>query len=406
MQENSCDCRNNKIQNIKEAIHLNKYAIKGGSVWTMAKGNIENGVVLVEGKKIVKVGNEKTKIPAGYTVIDATGKIVLPGLIDAHSHLSLFGDPSIWATGDGNEKSGAIQAKLRGIDSLNPEDPAIPVVREGGFTAVYTGPGSSNLIGGTGFVMKLKGRTAEEMIIPGTEGMKMALGENPKRNYEGKTNGTRMGNAAVLRDALFKAVTYMNKIEQAKADGKPAPDKDMNSEALIPVLKREMKARIHAHRADDIMTAIRIAEEFNLDYIIEHCTEGYKIADILAAKKVKATVGPLNMGHSKHELWNVSWKNPAVLAEAGVMVALQQDTSAHTILLPIMAGYAVKEGMKYDDALRGITIIPAEMLGVGDCMGSLEEGKDADITIFTGDPLSNFSKCVFTMIDGEIVHQI
>jgi imidazolonepropionase-like amidohydrolase len=154
------------------------------------------------------------------------------------------------------------------------------------------------------------------------------------------------------------------------------------------------------------MTAIRIAEEFNLDYIIEHCTEGYKIADILAAKKVKATVGPLNMGHSKHELWNVSWKNPAVLAEAGVMVALQQDTSAHTILLPIMAGYAVKEGMKYEDALRGITIIPAEMLGVGDRMGSLEEGKDADITIFTGDPLSNFSKCVFTMIDGEIVHQI
>lgn len=385
---------------------MNKYAIIGGSVWTITNGNIEKGVVLVEGNKIVKIGDEKTKIPAGYTVIDARGKVVLPGFIDAHSHLSLFGDPSIWATSDGNEKSGAIQAKLRGIDSLNPADPAISVVREGGFTAVYTGPGSSNLIGGTGFVMKLKGRTAEEMMIPGTEGMKMALGENPKRNYEGKTNGTRMGNAAVLREALIKATDYMNKVERAKEEGKPAPDRDLNSEALIPVLKGKMKARIHAHRADDIMTAIRISEEFNLDYMIEHCTEGYKIADILAEKKVRAIVGPLNMGHSKQELWEVSWKNPAILVEAGVTVALQMDTSAHTIFLPIMAGIAVKEGMKYEDALKGMTIVPAQILGLGDRMGSLEVGKDADITIFTGDPLSNFSKCIFTMIDGEIVHQV
>ncbi|MCE5196055.1 MAG: amidohydrolase [Negativicutes bacterium] len=383
-----------------------KYAIQGGSVWTITHGKIENGVVLVEDTKIVQVGDAGTKIPADYTVIDATGKIVLPGFIDAHTHLSLFGDPSVWAAGDGNEKSGAIQARLRGIDSLNPQDPAIPVVREGGFTAVYTGPGSSNLIGGTGFVMKLRGRSVEEMVIPGTEGMKMALGENPKRNYEGKSNGTRMGNAAVLRDALMKATDYMRKVETAKAEGKPAPDHDLNSEALIPVLKRQMKARIHAHRADDILTAIRIAEEFNLDYIIEHCTEGYKIADILAAKHVRATVGPLNMGHSKQELWEVSWTNPAVLAEAGVMVALQNDTAANTRYLPIMAGIAVREGMKYDDALRGMTIIPAEMLGVGERMGSLEVGKDADIVIFTGDPLSNLSKCCFTMIDGEIYHQI
>ncbi|HZW50179.1 MAG TPA: amidohydrolase [Bacillota bacterium] len=385
---------------------MGKYAIKGGSVWTITNGKIENGVVLVKDKKIFKVGGANTKIPADYTVIDATGKIVLPGLIDAHTHLSLFGDPSVWATGDGNEKSGVIQARLRGIDSLNPQDPAIPVVREGGFTAVYTGPGSSNLIGGTGFVMKLRGRSAEEMVIPGTEGMKMALGENPKRNYEGKTNGTRMGNAAVLRDALMKAADYMRKIETAKTEGKPAPDHDLNSEALIPVLKRQMKARIHAHRADDILTAIRISEEFNLDYIIEHCTEGYKIADILAEKHVKATVGPLNMGHSKQELWEVSWANPAVLAEAGVMVALQNDTTANTRYLPIMAGIAVREGMKYDDAIRGMTIVPAEMLGVGDRMGSLEVGKDADIAIFTGDPLSNLSRCCFTMIDGVIYHQI
>lgn len=382
---------------------MGKYAIKG-NVWTITQGNYENGVVLIEDAKIKQVGPADLAIPQDYTVIDATGKVVLPGLIDPHSHLSLFGDPSVWATGDGNEKSGAIQAKLRGMDSLNPQDPAIPVVREGGFTAVYTGPGSSNLIGGTGFVMKLRGRTAEEMVIPGSEGMKMALGENPKRNYEGKTNGTRMGNAGVLREALFKAQDYMNACERADAEGKPRPNKDLNSEALIPVLKGKMTARIHAHRADDIMTAIRIAEEFNIDYIIEHCTEGYKIADILAAKKVRATVGPLNMGHSKQELWDVSWKNPAVLAEAGVQVSLQMDTSAHTIYLPIMAGIAVKEGMKYEDALKGITIIAAEQLGVAHRMGSIEAGKDADIAIFSGDPLSNFSKCVFTMIDGEIYH--
>lgn len=381
---------------------MGKYAIKGGSVWTMAGDNINEGVVLVDDGKIAGVGAADLAIPEGYEVIDATGKVVIPGLIDPHSHLSLFGDPSVWATSDGNEKSGAIQAKLRGMDSLNPQDPAIKVVREGGFTAVYTGPGSSNLIGGTGFVMKLRGSTAEEMVIPGTEGMKMALGENPKRNYEGKTNGTRMGNAAVLREALYKAQDYMNAKERAEAEGKPLPNKDLNSEALIPVLKGEMSARIHAHRADDIMTAIRISEEFGLDYIIEHCTEGYKIPEVLAAKKVRATVGPLNMGHSKQELWDVSWKNPAVLAEAGVQVSLQMDTSAHTIYLPIMAGIAVKEGMKHKDAMRGITIVAAEMLGVADRMGSIEVGKDADIAIFSGDPLSNFSKCQFTMIDGVV----
>lgn len=385
------------------------YAIVGGQVMTITQGTIENGVVLVKEGKIEALGVD-LPIPDGYEIIDARGQVVMPGLIDAHSHISLFGEPSVPATADGNEMTNPITAQIRGIDALNPFDPAIPVVREAGFTTLYTGPGSANLVGGTGLAIKLRGRTAEEMAIPGTEAMKMALGENPKRVYgeQKKAPSTRMGVAAVLREALVQAQNYLDKIERAKAeagDGQPKlPDRDLKLEALGQVLKRELKARIHCHRADDMITAIRIAEEFNLDYSLEHATEGYKIADILAEKGVVCVVGPLLMGPSKHELWEVKLENPGILVKAGVRVVLQADTSSGTRWLPMHAGLAIKHGMPEEEAFKAVTIYSAELMGVSDRVGSLEVGKDADIAIFDGHPFCNMTRCVLTMIDGVIYH--
>ena len=387
-------------------------AIVGGKVYTITGGVIEEGVVLVDGGKIAAVGKD-LKVPEGAQVIDAKGKVVTPGLIDAHSHLAVFGEPSVWANADGNETSDPVTPHIRGIDSLNPQDPAIPDVVAGGVTAVYTGPGSANIIGGTGFVMKLRGRTAEEMVIPGTEGMKMALGENPKRVYgesQKRAPKTRMGNAAVLREALVKAQNYLDKVEKAKekaAKGENAspPDRDLKMEALAKVLKGEMVARIHAHRADDIMTAIRILEEFNIKYVIEHCTEGYKIADILGAKKVKATIGPLLMSRGKMEIIDTTLNNPGILAKAGVKVAIQCDTSSNTKWLALHAGLAVREGMDPDEGLRAITINPAEIIGVSDRMGSIEPGKDADLVVWSGHPFCTMTVAEKVFIDGQLVHE-
>ncbi len=386
-------------------------AILNGKVITITKGVIEEGTLLVEEGKIKGVGKD-LEIPKEAKVIDAKGKIVTPGLIDSHSHLAIFGEPSVWANADGNEVSDPITPQLRGIDALNPEDPAIPDVITGGVTTVYTGPGSANLVGGTGFAMKLRGKTAEEMVIPGTEAMKMALGENPKRVYgdmQKRAPRTRMANASVLREALVKAQNYLNKIDEAKKKeeaGQEAkrPDRDLKLEALGKVLKREMKARIHAHRADDIMTALRIAEEFNLDYIIEHCTEGYKIVDVLATKNLRATVGPLLMSRSKMELLDVSLENPGVLAKAGIAVAIQCDTTKNTRWLATHAGIAVREGMPENLAFEGITIVPARILGIDHRVGSLEAGKDADFVIWSGHPFQTLSVAEKVFIEGDLVY--
>lgn len=387
-------------------------AIKGGKVVTITGGIIENSTVLMDGDKIVAVGRD-VSIPEGAEVIDAAGKWVTPGFIDAHSHVGLFGEPSVWANHDGNEMTDPVTPQLRGIDSLNPQDPAFADIISGGVTCVYTGPGSANIIGGTGVVVKLVGRTVDEMVIPGTEGMKMALGENPKRVYGEMKNqrpATRMGNAAVLREALVKAQEYIQKIERAQAEAKEGeapklPERDLKLEALAKVVKREMKARIHCHRADDILTAIRIAEEFNLDYVIEHCTEGYKIADILGAKGVRATVGPLLVPRAKMELEDVNLANPGILAKNGVKVAIQVDDSSGTRWLPLHAGLAVREGMDEEEAWKAITINAAEILGIADRVGSLEAGKDADVVIFDGHPMQTFTKCEKVFISGKLAYE-
>jgi imidazolonepropionase-like amidohydrolase len=385
-----------------------KLAITNGKLYTITQGVIEQGTVLCEDGKIIAVGTDVV-VPADAQIIDAQGKVVTPGLIDAHSHIGLFGEPSLPATADGNEKTGPMQSGLFGIDALNPADPAFPQVLAAGVTTVYTGPGSSNIIGGTGMAIKTLGRTVDEMLIPGSEGMKMALGENPKRNYGAinKMPGTRMGNAAVLREALISAQNYLDKMARAEAEGKAkSVDRDLKMEQLAKVLRREMKARIHCHRADDIMTAIRIAEEFNLDYVLEHATEGHKIPDILAEKQVRCVVGPLDMEPAKHELWDVRLDNPAILAKAGCKVAIQMDSSSATKYLPWMAGVAMREGLGEEEALRAITINPAEILGLDDRLGSIEVGKEADLAIFDGHPLCNFTTCQQVIMGGRLVFSI
>lgn len=377
-------------------------AIVNGKVYTVTQGVFEQGTVLIDGGKVVSCGPD-VEVPPGAEVIDAEGKVVTPGLIDSHSHLAVFGEPSVWATADGNETSDPNTAQVRGIDSLNPQDPAIPDVVAGGVTCVYTGPGSANIIGGTGFAMKLRGRTAEEMLIAGTEAMKMALGENPKRVYgdmQKKYPKTRMANAAVLRESLLKAKNYLEKIKKGNS-----VERDLKLEALGKVVAGEMKARIHAHRADDIMTAIRVLEEFGVDYIVEHCTEGFMIADILGAKRIRATVGPLLMGRGKMEIINTTLKNPGILAKAGVKVAIQCDTSSGTKWLALHAGLAVREGMCPREALRAITINAAEILGIADKVGSLESGKDADVVIWSGHPFHTTTVAEKVFIDGKLVHE-
>ncbi len=387
-------------------------AITNGKIFTITQGVIEKGTVLIEAGQIRAVGSE-VLIPKGTRIIDATDKYVFPGLIDAHSHLGLLGEPGVWANMDINEDTDPNTAHLRAIDAINPDDLAIADVRQAGVTTVYTGPGSANVIGGTGIAIKTYGLTPEEMLIPGTEGMKMALGENPKKvygEYQKKYPATRMGNAAVLREALVEASNYLVEIDYARKEAaneeKEAklPDRNLTNEALGRVLRREIKARIHCHRKDDILTAIRIAKEFNLDYVIEHCTEGHKIAEYLADHQVQATVGPLLMCREKMELNDVTLKNPGILAEAGVKVAIQVDGASDTKWLALHAGIAVREGMNEEEALRAITINAAEIIGAADRVGSLEVGKDGDVAIFSGHPFETMTVCERVLINGEVVY--
>lgn len=393
-------------------------AIKNGKILTITRGVIDGGTLLIEDGKIKAVGKD-VAVPAGAEVIDATGRWVTPGLIDAHTHVAIFGEPAVEATNDGNECTDPITPHVRALDAINPADPAIPDTLSAGVTAVWTGPGSGNVIGGTGVVIKLHGRTIDDMVVATARGtMKMALGENPKRVYgsQKKFPMTRMGNAAALREALVKARTYVDKFKKAeetaareskekKTKIQPDyPERDLRLEALAKVLSREYVCRIHCHRADDILTAIRIAEEFNLDFAIEHATEGWKIADLLAAKDVRCTVGPNDLTRVKMECENFNLANAGILARKGVNVSIQVDGFSNTRWLPVHAGMLVRYGLPEEEAMRALTINPARLLGVADRMGSLEPGKDADIAIFSGNPLSTLSRCEKVFINGVEVY--
>ncbi len=380
-------------------------AIKGGKLLTVTNGIIEKGNILIENGKITAVGAD-VAIPEGAEVICAEGCWVTPGLIDVHTHISTFAEPQPRPViHDGNETSSPNTCQIRGIDGLNPKDMAIEVARNAGFTTCYTGPGSANVLGGTGIAFKTKpGETVYDIVIPGTEMMKMAFGENPKNVYGSRhvLPNTRMGVAAVLREALFNAKAYSDAKLKAEKEGKEPPKPDFKLEALVPVVRGEMKCRIHAHRNDDIVTAVRIAKEFNLDFVIEHCTEGYMIKDFLKKENVTAVVGPLDMQPAKMEIWNATFDNPGILEKAGVNFCLTQDTSSFTKILPINIGIAIAHGLSHEYALKAVTINPAKVLGLEDRMGSLEAGKDADIAIFSGDPFCNYTLCRTTIIEGVV----
>lgn len=379
-------------------------AIKCRILNTITSGIIENAVLLIEDGKIKDFGTN-VQIPDNAQVYDATQHYVMPSLIDAHTHISTFSEPATrFGMIDGNEMSNPITPFIRAMDALNPFDFAVKRVRDAGFATVCTLPGSANIIGGTGIVFKLRGHTAEEMIIPGTEQMKMALGENPRGVYghEKKLPMTRMGVAGLWRQTLAEAKEYSDKLKEAETDPSKAPKFDFKLQSLVKVMRGEMKARIHCHRSDDIMTAIRVAEEFNLDYSLEHATEGYKIADVLGAKKATCVVGPLLMNPSKQELHEVSQETAGILCMAGVNVCLTADTGSGTAWLPGEIGIIIRNGLSEEDAFKSVTINPAKLLGVENMVGSIEIGKDADIAIFDGHPFSTMTLCRFNMIDGVV----
>ncbi len=385
-------------------------AIKGGKILTITKGTLEEGVILIEDGKIHSVG-KNVKIPKGAEVIDATGKVVMPGLVEAHCHIGIWEEMIGWAGSDGNEMTDPATPHMRAIDAIKAQadEGGLQKALEAGVTTAQVLPGSANVIGGTGVVIKTAPKTTiDDMTIRNPSGMKIAFGENPRRVYgveQKKMPSTRMGVAAILRDWLQKAQNYMEKKERFRDDPEKMPEKDIKLEALEPVLRGEIPLRAHAHRADDAVTAIRIAEEFGVEMSWEHATEGHRIAEWIAEKGVPAVWGPSLASRGKWEMRELSFETPRKLHEAGVKFAIQTDALGQGIgWLTICAGMAVKHGLPYDEALKAITISPAEILGVADRVGSIEKGKDADFRILDGDPLDLMTNVEKVIIDGEVAY--
>lgn len=382
-------------------------AIVRGKIYTMAGSILDGGTVLIEAGKIAAVGADLS-IPADAEVIDARGGCVLPGIIDAHTHIGIFEEGIGFEGADGNEMTSPATPQLRALDAINPLDPAFAGAIAGGVTSLMVAPGSANVIGGQVLAMKTWGRVVDDMVLKEPLGLKVAFGENPKGVYSGQKKSpiTRMAVAAILRENLISAANYLEKQEKAKGDEEKAPERDLKLEALARVLRKEMPLRAHAHRADDIITAIRIAEEFGVNICIEHCTEGHLIADFLAEKGVPAIVGPTLGTRPKVELANTSFRTPGLLFRAGVKVALTSDHPVFPVQqLPIQAALAHKDGLPEEEALKAITINAAEIMGLSQRVGSLAPGKDADIVIFSGHPFHWRTQVVKTFVDGEIVYE-
>ena len=359
------------------------------------------GDILIENGKLITVGIEAGE---DAEVLDASGLHAWPGFVDAHSHIGLdgYGGPT-GNTYDYNEMNDICCPELRGLDSYYAMDAAIPMALAGGVTTVATGPGSANVLGGTFLAVKMIGKTVEEAMIRPSVAMKCAFGENPKMCYKDKSISARMTTAAKLREMLFEARDYMLRKEAARDDVLKQPKFDMKMEALIPVLKREIPLKAHAHRSDDIMTAIRIAKEFDLKITLEHCTEGHLIVEELKKANVPVAVGPTLTSASKLELLNLSWTTPGILAAAGIQVSIITDASViPQQYLPLCAGEAVKAGMDPFQALQAITINPSRHIGVEDRVGSLEAGKDADIVLTDGNPMISDTVIKYVIVDGTI----
>ena len=378
--------------------------IKNAYLKPMAVPDIPNGCLLLDDNgKIAGVGKD-LPVPEDALVIDAAGRLVTPGCVDAHCHIGLDNEATGWEGRDYNEMVDPITPQMRAIDSINPLDEAFPNALRGGVTTACTGPGSANVVGGTFAAIKLYGKRVDKMIVKEPLAMKCAFGENPKRCYGQsgkKAPMTRMGTAALLRELLFKSRNYMQ-----KKDAGEEPAFDMKLEAMLPVMRGQIPLKAHAHRADDILTSIRIAREFGVKLTLDHCTDGALIADELAEEGFSAFVGPTLGNKSKIELMNKSFTTPAVLHKAGVNVSIITDAPVIPLQhLPMCAGLAVSSGLDMEEGWRAITINPANATGIGDRVGSLEPGKDADVVIWTADPLTTIgAEAYMTIVNGEVVY--
>ncbi len=349
-------------------------------------------------------GRHSMEIPAGTEIVDAEGLQVYPGFVEAHGHIGLDGYGIGYEGMDYNELNDIISPQMRGIDGVKPMDPALPKAAAAGVTCVCVGPGSANVLGGTFTTIKTVGKRVDDMVVRDGVAMKCAFGENPKRVYRDKKDSSRMTTAALLRETLFKAREYMEKKEAAGDDVSKRPAFDMKLEAMIPVMKKEIPLKAHAHAAEDLFTALRIAREFDLKITLEHVTEGHLIVEELAKENVPLAVGPTLTSASKFELRNKSWITPGVLAAAGCQVSIITDSPViPQEYLPLCAGLAVQAGMDPFAALQAITINPAKHAGIADRVGSLEVGKDADMVITDGCPFEVSTKVKHVFIDGKRV---
>lgn len=391
------------------------FCICNGTVLPMTGGTftcIPSGRVFVQGKKIIAVGDANSMplgMPPGNPAkediiwLDAEEGIIMPGIIEAHCHMGISEEKKAMEGDDCNENVNPITPFLRAIDAINPMDAAFDDAVRAGITCAMIGPGSSNVVGGQFAVVKTKGRCIDNLIVKAPAAMKIAFGENPKVNFQGmgKSPCTRMAIAAMLREELFQAKEYEKKREQGGEDFEP----DFEKECWLPVLKKEIPVKAHVHRADDILTAIRIAREFDLDMTLDHCSEGHLIAQEVADSGFPAILGPDLSSRSKIEVQNMAFKTAGVLNRFGVKTAITTDHPVSLIQsLPLCAGLACKSGLPLEQAYLSITRYPAEILGIQDRVGTLEVGKDADIAVFSGNPMEIFTKTLYTMIDGEVVY--
>ncbi len=384
--------------------------ILGGIIKTMAGEDIEDGCIHIVDGKIAEIGrrDEVSLHPVdNERVIEVKGGIIMPGLIEAHCHMGITEEKKGMEGDDCNETVNPITPYLRGIDAINTMDAAFDDAVRAGITSAMIGPGSSNVVGGQFAFLKTKGRRIDDLIVKAPAAMKVAFGENPKVNYsgQGKSPSTRMAIAAMLRKELTRAVKYKENKEKAQAAG-DAFEEDFELECWIPVLSGEIPIKAHVHREDDIFTAIRIAKEFRLRMTLDHCSEGHLIAAELATEEFPAIVGPDLASRSKIEVQNMAFKTVGILNEAGIMTAVTTDHPVSLIQsLPLCAGLAVKAGLNMEEGYKAITLYPAVICGVADRVGSLEVGKDADIAIFTGNPMEVFTETLYTVIDGQVVYE-
>ncbi|MFR7936491.1 MAG: amidohydrolase [Clostridium perfringens] len=382
--------------------------IKNGKIFTCEEGKIyEKGDILIKDGKISKIGEDLSQYIGEEEVIDAKGLLIFPGFIEAHCHLGLHEEGNNGAGNGTNEASEPITPQMRAIDGINPFDGGFQSARRAGVTTAVIGPGSANVIGGQFAAVKTSGICIDDMIIKEPVAIKVAFGENPKRVYSGKNKmpNTRMAIAALLRETLTEAVNYKNRKIDAEIEDRDF-SKNLKYEALLPLINREIPMKAHAHRADDILTAIRIAKEFNLKLTLDHCTEGYLISDYIKRENLDAIVGPTLSFNGKAETLKKTFKTPKALIDKGIKVAITTDHPVVTIdNLPLCAAMAMKEGITFNEALEAITINPAEIIGIDERVGSLKKGKDGDLVILNGSPFEIATKTIYTIINGEVVYK-